>query len=1086
MNGFFCLCFLSLVATAGFLTVGDVSPAQGQDAAQAVSCPDGFTVTHFADDGLASDIYCMTIDSQGRVVVAGRDYIRILVDSDSDGIADKAIDFAPAPPDGVQGMAFDGPHLYCSGGGGIIRYSDVNGDDRADGRPQLLFKIKTGNEHDAHAIRKGPDGWWYLTAGNMAGVTNADINSATSPIRDVRAGVILRFDPTFSQRQVFAHGFRNAYDFDFDRRGNLINYDSDGERDVTLPWYRPTRVFHVTPGSDAGWVSLSWKRPNYYCDMPAVLAELGRGSPTGVVCYDHHQFPAEYRGSMFVLDWTFGRVTSLQMQYEEGKLRAKAKPFLSGQGAFGFAPTDIEVGADGALYVCVGGRGTRGSVYRVAANQPTEMPLATNRLFACLDAAQPLSAWSRNQWEPLARELGPDAFVQAATDVELSIDQRCRAVEITAQLFEDPSADQWQALVAIEDPTVLARVAWLLGLRFEFAKHNRFAGQLLAHPDVNVKQSLLNAWCGRNELDAELAAVLLKSLHNEDRDVRMAATRFLTSARVVLTRNVDQERAQKLYPSEWLARTLAVGKPDSIAVDAGIGCLGEARTPQERLDALRLIKLGLGDAGPRSGVAPVFEGYVSRFQLNPDKAISPKSKQLLASVFPTGDEWVDTELARIYSMMRSDAPELANRLLAKITADTDPVSDIHYLISVAGFAINPDADRRRQIAAALVNLQYKIESAKLNQDNNWNPRIGELVSSLNKADPNLVGAIVSQPGFGHPDHCLFIEGASPQIIGPAITRMIAYQEKQTAPRYTVKQMRILAQSNVTAHQELLRRQFADPASRDDLILTLAERPLEYDRNIFIAGLNSPQISVVGAALNALSRLPASTNQAEQVALVQTLQRLGGNKNDYLMREQVIRRLQANLRLNFGFQFGEQGYRPQTDVIERCVAEVKRRYPQAAEELQPAARLSNAELQKLLTTIPWQKGDVKNGEKIFETRACAKCHGKRDRLGPDLAGVTKRFSKEDLFHAILDPSATVSSQFQTKIYETDDGKSHIGMVIYESVDGVLLRTSDNDTIRLEGPQIVTQEYLSRSLMPDNLLQGLSSQEYADLYAYLVEQ
>ena len=37
-----------------------------------VKVPEGFEVTEFAGDNLAHDIYSMTIDSQGRVVVAGQ------------------------------------------------------------------------------------------------------------------------------------------------------------------------------------------------------------------------------------------------------------------------------------------------------------------------------------------------------------------------------------------------------------------------------------------------------------------------------------------------------------------------------------------------------------------------------------------------------------------------------------------------------------------------------------------------------------------------------------------------------------------------------------------------------------------------------------------------------------------------------------------------------------------------------------------------------------------------------------------------------------------------------------------------------
>src|SRR4051812_49519904 len=44
----------------------------------------GFAITEFADNNLAPDTWCMTIDSRGRVVVANGKSIRVLIDEDGD------------------------------------------------------------------------------------------------------------------------------------------------------------------------------------------------------------------------------------------------------------------------------------------------------------------------------------------------------------------------------------------------------------------------------------------------------------------------------------------------------------------------------------------------------------------------------------------------------------------------------------------------------------------------------------------------------------------------------------------------------------------------------------------------------------------------------------------------------------------------------------------------------------------------------------------------------------------------------------------------------------------------------------------
>ena len=117
-------------------------------------------------------------------------------------------------------------------------------------------------------LRRGPDGWWYLIAGNKAGVSADYASLESSPVKAPHAGAILRLSPDLKKGEILAHGFRNAYDFDFGALGDMFTFDSDGEREISLPWYQPTRAYHVLPGSHAGWITENWKRPSTFCDMP--------------------------------------------------------------------------------------------------------------------------------------------------------------------------------------------------------------------------------------------------------------------------------------------------------------------------------------------------------------------------------------------------------------------------------------------------------------------------------------------------------------------------------------------------------------------------------------------------------------------------------------------------------------------------------------------------------------------------------------------------------------------------------------------------------------------------------------------------
>src|SRR5262249_39742313 len=112
----------------------------------------------------------------------------------------------------------------------------------------------------------------------------------------------------------------------------------------------------------------------YFVDVVPPLATCGRGSPTGVVWHKHTAWPEAQRG-LLVADWTFGKVWRLR----PGALD-KTEPFITADGDQGFAPTALAVHpGTGELFITIGGRGTRGAVYRVRwldARPGKELPVA--------------------------------------------------------------------------------------------------------------------------------------------------------------------------------------------------------------------------------------------------------------------------------------------------------------------------------------------------------------------------------------------------------------------------------------------------------------------------------------------------------------------------------------------------------------------------------------------------------------------------------------------------------------------------------------------------------------------------------------
>src|SRR5262249_14083915 len=168
-------------------------------------------------------------------------------------------------------------------------------------------------------------------------------------------------------------------------------------------------------------------------DVIAPLAWLGRGSPTGVVCYRHVQFPKRYRGGFFLPDWTFGRVYFVALERSGASYRCRKEIFLESVGDNGFAPTAAVVHPKtGDLFISIGGRGTRGAVYRI--RYPQE--LRAEETAATLQVQRRSALWQATAAQGLLQQV-------KSTDAL----QRLRAVDEIRRYREHFSSAQLQEAI---------------------------------------------------------------------------------------------------------------------------------------------------------------------------------------------------------------------------------------------------------------------------------------------------------------------------------------------------------------------------------------------------------------------------------------------------------------------------------------------------------------------------------------------------------------------------------------------------------------------------------------------------------------
>src|SRR5688572_12249837 len=117
-----------LPAIALIVTAGAAYPAAAD---HGLKIPPDFRVTEFAGPDLANDVYTLHISREGRVMVAGRGYVRELIDTDAGGKADRAADLVTGLRDGPMGILSEGEVLYLVADGGLKRYQLRPGKSKA-------------------------------------------------------------------------------------------------------------------------------------------------------------------------------------------------------------------------------------------------------------------------------------------------------------------------------------------------------------------------------------------------------------------------------------------------------------------------------------------------------------------------------------------------------------------------------------------------------------------------------------------------------------------------------------------------------------------------------------------------------------------------------------------------------------------------------------------------------------------------------------------------------------------------------------------------------------------------------------------
>jgi putative heme-binding domain-containing protein len=312
----------------------------------------------------------MAFDPQGRITIGREDkgLLRFTLSPDGQIVRAESIEDTLKE---CRGLLYAHGALYANANNSraLYRLRDLDGDDQFEEK-KILYQSGGGVGHGRNDLALGPDGMIYAIHGDSVPIPDS-LPNRTSPLRPKRLpyrpneGHVLRMDKDGKKIEVFCGGLRNPYGIAFNRSGEAFTYDADAENDMGTPWYRPTRVKHLTSGADFGWRAVTGSWPPYYPDHPdnaQPTAHIGKGSPTSVKFGYKSKFPPAYQDALYVLDWTFGRILAVHLLERGSGYVGSPEVFLGGRP---LNVTDLAFGPDGAMYFVTGGRRTKSTLYRV-------------------------------------------------------------------------------------------------------------------------------------------------------------------------------------------------------------------------------------------------------------------------------------------------------------------------------------------------------------------------------------------------------------------------------------------------------------------------------------------------------------------------------------------------------------------------------------------------------------------------------------------------------------------------------------------------------------------------------------------------
>lgn len=979
--------------------------------------------------------------------------VRILKDSDGDGVADESKLFADGFNDLLDGvasgvMAFEGK-IYFACIPNIFTLEDTDGDLRADKKELIQdgFGVRVSfSGHDLNGFTLGPDGRLYTTIGDRGfSITTREGKIYHSP----NQGAILRFDPDGSHMEVVHSGLRNPKEIAFDKFGTAITVDNNSDQGDRA------RVIFMLEGADSGWrmghqilhsfhttagipdrpinqwmQEKMWEPQNdsqpghivppilNLTSGPAGLA-YHPGTGYSLACKDQFLI-CDYRGSPAVSGiWNFS-------------IKEKGAGFAIdefGKFNWGVAATDLEWGPNGTLYISDYVSGwvshNNGRVYTLA---------------------------EKNPGKSIAEILAETDFKEApASTLATFLSHPDQRIRLRAQLHLADRPDALAYFTAALNQTLdpIERLHGIWGLGIMARKHQNSAA----------------------------TAFLISQLQNDNPHVRAHIAQVLGESTL--------KNATPLIP------LLSDGAPRARAL-AAIS-IGRIRDPQALPAILEMIQLN-GHTDPTLRHA----GVMALLGSASEKELSEMSRH----------DSIAIRHAALLALRRLGSPETANFLGdSHLSIADDAVRAIHDTQieaarpTITALLDDPSLGTPLRPVSRMI-LRRLIHSAfRLDNEQNLTRLIKAAANSLfpieERQEAMRLLAMWKKPHIV--DQSLGRHAPLPprntEIFRPLLSKNIDLL-LSAGPEIFGSTMKLAFQNNIE-HEGLdsgslirvIRDENTDPKTRATALeIFLKGTPENADQILNEAASSKNDLLANTALTLASKRDPAATVSALKGALS------SASSSRRQSAWKIVAKLPAEHAiplLRDGLDELKEGKGDPAANLDLLLA--------ARTRSEPAIKSSLAAYQKALDpTDPlakWQVslagGNAKRGLKIYKSHGAAQCmrchrsksgHSQGGDAGPNLMGVALRHNAHGLLESLILPHAKISDGFGIANLTFLDGTSKAGLIVGQSEDHLDLREGESQVWRIKRHDLAEEPKLTSGMPAMGSI--LTPFEIRDLIAWLL--